>query len=54
MRLGRRAAPEDVSEAPRPRQVIGRNATAEAEPLHPALGFVRKPDPSMRPCLPAA
>ena len=24
------------------------NASAEAEPLYAALGFVRKPDPSMR------
>ncbi|MFF8530970.1 hypothetical protein ACN6K9_003258 [Streptomyces sp. SAS_267] len=54
MGLGRRAAPEDASEAPRRRQVIDRNATAEAEPHCAALGFVRKPDPSMRPCLRAA
>jgi hypothetical protein len=24
------------------------NASAEAEPLYASLGFVRKPDPSMR------
>ncbi|MEU9139632.1 hypothetical protein AB0D33_27370 [Streptomyces sp. NPDC048404] len=53
-RLGRRATPEDTSEVLRPRQVTDRDASADAEPLYAALGFVREPDPSMRPCLRAA
>ncbi len=27
---------------------VGLNASEEAEPLYASLGFVRKPDPSMR------